>query len=281
MVLIWGSNWSIMKMGLDRSPPFIFVSHRLLFSLVFLLWLNTTHRPRLSRDWTALKRISLYSLFSTFSFASSSLGLKSQGSGVGAVLTYTQPIMVFMLMVAFLGETFSMIKFMGTLLGFSGVAVLFLENIGSHLSWDLLLFLLGAFLWAVGTVYFKVKLQSQDAAFVNMIQATIASIMMYGVSFFTEPLFQAWSWSYVAILVYAGIGASGIGMTIWLTLLKDEDPTSLSSSSLIVPCIALLFGWILMSEELTALSLAGSALTIFGIFLVNHTGSQRSSTDSR
>jgi len=30
MVLLWGINWSIMKMGLNISPPFAFTFHRLL-----------------------------------------------------------------------------------------------------------------------------------------------------------------------------------------------------------------------------------------------------------
>jgi len=211
----------------------------------------------------------VYSLVSTLSFASTVLGLQLQSSGIGAVLTYTQPIVVSVMAVFLLNESFSVLRLLGTLLAFSGVAVLFLEDAGSILSWASLLLLIGAFLWGVGTIYYKLKLQSIGASFVNLLQASITCLAMYALSLSTEPAFRAWDWGYLAILVYSGIGASGIGMTIWLFLLKDQEATSLSSSSLIVPVIALFFGWLVLGEDLSPKSLAGSTLVLAGIYLVS------------
>ena len=269
MVLLWGLNWSIMKIGLRISPPFAFTSHRLLLSSMFLLALGIVFKPRIQIDSKTVSRLFVYSLVSIPSFASTIPGLHLQSSGIGAVLTYTQPIMVSIMAVTFLNESFSVLRFVGTLLGFSGVADLFLEDTGSILSWASLLLLIGAFLWGVGTIYYKVNLQSMGASFVNLFQASIACLTMYALSLLTEPAFRAWDWGYLAILVYSGIGASGIGMTIWLFLLKDEEATSLSSSSLIVPVIALFFGWLVLGEGLSPKSLAGSTLVLTGIYLVS------------
>jgi len=71
------------------------------------------------------------------------------------------------------------------------------------------------------------------------------------------------------MLLYSDIGASGIGMTIWLFLLKDEEATSLSSSSLIVPVIALFSGWLVLGEEPSLKSLAGSTPVLAGTYLVS------------
>ena len=270
MVLLWGLNWSIMKMGLNMSSPFAFTSHRFLLSSIFLVVLNVVLWLRIPRDLESFKRIFVFSLASMSSSVSTILGLRLQSSGIGAVLTYTQPIMVLIMAVIFVNESFSRLRLLGTLVGFSGVVVLFLEDIGSILSWAALLLLIGAFLWGVGTIYYKLKLQSMGASFVNLLQASITCLTMYALSLSTEPAFRAWDWGYLAILVYSGIGASGIGMTIWLFLLKDEEATSLSSSSLIVPVIALFFGWLFLGEDPSPKSLAGSTLVLAGIYLVSH-----------
>jgi drug/metabolite transporter (DMT)-like permease len=78
-----------------------------------------------------------------------------------------------------------------------------------------------------------------------------------------------WSPEYFAILAYAGIGSTAVGMTIWLYLLKEEGASSLSGSTLIVPVIALFFGWWLIGEPLDIRSLVGSCLVLAGVYLVN------------
>jgi len=269
MVSIWGTNWSVMKMGLAKAPPLSFISYRFLFTLTFLLAAYAVSKPKIPRDAKVLEAALVYSLVSTLSLASTTLGLQSESSGVGAVLTYTQPIMVFILAVTFLHEPFSALRLLGIILGFTGVAVLFFEDVTSTLSWGAVLLLLGALLWAVSTIYYKLRLQDSDVALVNLIHAAVTASTISTVSFLAEPPFQAWDPGYIAVLAYAGIGASGIGMTIWLILLRDGEATSLSSACLIVPPIALLTGSFLMRESLTLRTLLGSTLIIAGIYLVN------------
>ena len=271
MVSLWGLGWPIMKIGLDSSYPFIFIAHRLLFASIFLLALNILTKTRMPTDWKTLKGILIYSLFSTLSFASTTVGLASHGSGFVSVLMYSQPIMVFILSVRFLGEKFSVPRLFGIALGFSGVAALFLQDGGATLSWTAFLVLIGALFWAVGTVYYKRKLQSLDAQVVNLAQVALTLIVMFGISMLTEPLFEAWSITYLATLAYAGIGAAGVGMTIWLVLLEDKEATLLSGSSLIVPVLALFFSWILIGEELNLQVLLGAVLVLGGVYLVNKT----------
>ena len=269
MVLIWGSNWSVMKLGLGISPPFAFVSARLLFSAASLASVAVLSRPQIPRDRDSIVRLLSYSLISTASFASTNLGLVSYSSGTGAVLTYTQPLFVFALALMLLKEKASVLKLVGVVMGFSGVAFLFLEDAYELASWPALLLLLGAFFWALGTVYYKLRLGRVDATLVNLVQATISFILLSTFSAALEPVKAPWTPEYIAILAYAGIGASAIGMTIWLFLLKGEGATSLSASVLIVPVIALICGWLLMGESVDLRSIIGSVLVLAGVYLVN------------
>jgi drug/metabolite transporter (DMT)-like permease len=269
MVSMWALSWSVMKMGLNNAYPFVFVSHSFFISTVFFLVLHVISKIQIPNDKQVLKKILIYSLFMTLQVALTAIGLASQKSGVASILVYTQPIMVFILATFFLKESFSIPRILGIILGFSGIASLFFEDVVATMTWASFLLIIGAFFWAVGTVYYKLKLQNQDSQFVNLVQTFMTAVTLYLVSLTIEPPFLNWDLSYITIISYMGIGAQGVGMTIWLILLKNEDASVLSSSVLIVPALALFLGWLLMDEAFTLNSIIGSIMVISGIYLVN------------
>jgi drug/metabolite transporter (DMT)-like permease len=269
MVSMWALSWSVMKMGLNKAPPIAFVSHRFFIATTFFLILYFISKKQIPKDKQVLKKVLIYSLFMTLQFALTTIGLASQKSGVASILVHTQPIMVFILAIFFLKEPFSIPRLLGIILGFSGIASIFFEEVVATMTWASFLLIIGAFFWAVGTVYYKLELQNQDSRFVNLIQAFITLAILYLVSLTIEPPFLNWDLSYITILFYMGIGAQGVGMIIWLVLLKNEDASVLSSSVLIVPALALFLGWLLMDEAFTLNSIIGSIMVIAGIYLVN------------
>jgi len=281
MVFLWGLNWSAMKIALAIAPVFAYNFQRFGVTSLFLLSLCILSKVKIPKERNVYKKVLIYAAVSTIGFAFTSIGLVSQTSGVGSVLTYTQPIWVFMLAVPFLSETFSLRKLIGILLGILGISVLFLKDMGSIMSLSAMVLVLGAFLWAVATVYYKLKLQNIDPLLVNTGHMIFATVTLFLISSLIEPAFTSWSWQYVSILVYSGLGASGIGMTIWLILLKAEDATSLSSASLIVPIISLFLGWVLIGEDIVINTVVGSLMVLIGIYLVNHKLRQKEKISSK
>jgi len=75
--------------------------------------------------------------------------------------------------------------------------------------------------------------------------------------------------TYVGLLIVSSPGALAAGNVVWLYLLKREEATTLSGSSLIIPAVALLFGWWILGESLDSVSVLGCALTLVGVCLVN------------
>src|ERR671933_2869696 len=121
LVLFWGSSFSVVKIGLDYSPPVLFAGLRILVGGVAivaaaLLWGGS---PNLRRDWTV---VLVLALFNAVLF----VGLQTYAilylpSGSAAVLVYLQPILVGFLAWLILGEELSAAKVVGLLLGFSGI----------------------------------------------------------------------------------------------------------------------------------------------------------------
>lgn len=271
MVLIWGLNWTIMKIGLRFVDPLNLVMQRLTLSSIVLLPALIWKRRRLPKDYnTWLKMISL-ALINAAGMAFTNIGLFYETSGLSSILTYTQPLFVFCLAIPFLDEKINLTKVLGVILGFVGVTILYTGKLSSSInaSNSILLLILGAFLWAVTIVYYKKLLSHMDPAIVNIVQFPLGSIFLLittlihtGLNFSSTPI-------YIFSLLYMSIFGSAIGLTIWLLLIKEEEAIIVSTSSLLVPAVALIFGWFFLGETIEFYSLLGFLLVIIGVYLVN------------
>jgi len=273
MIFLWGSNWSVMKRGLDFIPPITFVLLRFLFSTLALSPFLFLFRRGLPRDKDTLSKLLLLCLINALGIAASNVGLVFEESGMGAVLTYTQPLFVFCLAVLFLKEEVKTLRLLGLVIGFMGVTVLFLREYSSltALSYPDLMMFLGAFTWAVTTVYYKKFLSHVNPTLANILLLGVGVLPLAALSLTREAFTFQWTGTNLGIVLYSSLAASAIGSTIWLILLKEEDAVTLSASSLIVPIIALLFGWQLLGENIEVESLIGSSLVLMGVYLVNRT----------
>jgi drug/metabolite transporter (DMT)-like permease len=273
MTLTWSLNWPIMKLGLKYAYPLRFTADRLALSSPIVLAYRCIRGRRSGGSrftvYGSAASLVVYSLIVSMQFALSGLGLNYQGGGLSAVLTYTQPMIVFVLAVVFLGEKLLVSRLIGTLIGFLGVAILLAGGRTLTVSSASLLLLSGAFLWAVSTIYYKLRLRWVDPLLTNFVQTSISSIILYAVSLSIE-LPPVVNLEYICILVYSGPIAVGVGATIWLTLLGRMDASVLSSSSLIVPLIAVVSSHLILGEEVSLRTMIGSILILGGVYLVNY-----------
>ncbi|MFB0502455.1 MAG: DMT family transporter [Candidatus Bathyarchaeia archaeon] len=273
VVLVWSTNWPVMKSGLDYVAPLNFVLHRFLFSALALSPFMIVLKERIPRDKETLSRLLLLGLINASGIVLTNMGLVYEKSGIGAVLTYTQPLFVFCMAVPFLKENAKASRILGLPAGFLGVAALSLGKIGSigTSTTSSIVLVAGAFLWAVTIIYYKKLLSHVDPTVTNIIQLAVGAATLALLNALTGGFYFPLSAEYVAIVLYAAVAASSLGLTIWLYLLKDEEATVLSSSSFMVPMSALFFGWLLLGESVELSSLFGTVLILVGVYLVNRT----------
>ncbi len=273
VVLIWSSNWSVMKSGLGYAEPLTFVFHRFLFSSLSLLPAVIFMRRRIPTNREDLFRLLLLSIINAFGILSTNIGLASEKSGLSAVVTYTQPLFVFCMAVPFLNEKARIYKILGILIGFAGVVAISAreDTLLNSITSSMLFLLLGAFLWAVSTVYYKKFLSRVEPVIVNVFQLSLGAVLLGLITASSGELSLPSSTNYLLTVLYASIGASAIAFTLWICLLREEEATVLSSSSLVVPMVALFFGWLLLGETVDLQSIIGAVLVISGVYLVNKT----------
>jgi drug/metabolite transporter (DMT)-like permease len=271
MVIIWGFNWVVMKVGLRFIGPLNLVMQRLMLASMVFLPILLLRRRILPRDRLTWFKLVILSLINAASMICTNIGLVAEASGLSSLLTYTQPLFVFCLAVPFLGEEVSITRMLGVFTGFMGMVVLYAGRLRYQkgLSGSFLLLILGALFWAIATVYYKKSLNYVDPAIVNIVQFPIGAFFLLPAASGLEGLTFSIDGSYILYLLYMSVLASAVGSTIWFILLRNEDATVLSTSSLAVPAIALIFGWIFLGEKIENISFLGLILIFIGTYLVN------------
>jgi len=271
MAVLWGSSWSIIKKGLELVPPLNFASQQFLVSTLVLMPVVMASRDRLPKDIRVLGRVVIFSLLNALSIAMMNLGLMHESSGVGAVLVFTQPLMVFVISIVFLHEKARALRLLGVLIGLAGTTIISLKG-GAGLvlpfSHSTLLLILSAFAWALASVYYKKYLYNLDPIGTTALQFAVGFTVLFALSMASEGFVFPLVSEYLGILLFVSLGSSILGTVIWLYLLGRENATILSSYGFVVPIIALIFGWLLLGETITARYYLGIFLIISGIYLV-------------
>ncbi|MEM2319181.1 MAG: DMT family transporter [Candidatus Bathyarchaeia archaeon] len=271
LVFIWGFNWTFIKIGLSFASPLNFVAQRLLIASATLLPAIIWKRGNLPKDASTWFKLFLLSTINAVGMILTHIGTLYEVSGLSSILTYTQPLFVFCLAIPLLSETVTATKVFGVTVGFLGVATIYVGRLSysPNVSSAVPLLILGALTWAIIIIGYKKFLSHVSPETVNIMQLLIgaffllmAALALEGLTFIADPF-------YIFSLLYVSVPGTAVGFTIWFTLVRREEATVVSASSLIVPAIAFVAGCLLLGEPIDRLSIAGFVMVLAGVFLVN------------
>jgi len=262
-----------MKTALNIVDPLNVVFQRFFISTLALTPTLIMLRSDIPRDSETIIKLFLLGIINTFGVISTHVGLVFEKSGVGAVLTYTQPLFVFCLAVPFLKEELKLRRVAGIALGFTGVTILYLRKgfTLKNVSTPSLLLLVGAFIWAVSIVFYKKSLNHVNPIITNLFQQSTGATLVLVLNLSVGDILFPTDSRYLLLMLYMSLGSSTIAMTMWVHLLREEEATVISTSSFIIPAVALLLGSLILKESLEPISTLGITLTLIGVFLVNKT----------
>lgn len=276
LVFFWSSGWSTVKLAVTEVGPLNVAFHRFALSTLALSPLLIYVGRKMPKDKRTLRSLLLLGAVNASAIVPMYWGLVYETAGIGAVLTYTQPIFVFCLCVLFLKSETTWQRLAGVFLGLFGVIVLSVGSAGFSqgiASPGVFLLILGAFLWAVTILYYKKSLSHVDPILTSVVQQALGAIFVGPLAFFVEGVSFPLTRSYLMLILYLSIFVSGMAVCLWLFLLREEDVTVLSSSSYLIPMAAVFLGWLLLREDVRPTSLLGMGLILVGLYITNRPGS--------
>ncbi len=273
LILFWSSAFGAIKVSLEYAPPILFAGMRTLLcgavvTLVALVWGG---QANLRRDWPVY--LLLAALNVVLFMGLQTLTILYMPSGSAAVVIYLQPILVGLLSYLMLGEQLSAAKIVGLALGFSGVVVVSAGSFsGSSLGTPLgvAFGLASALSWTLGTVYFKRYGERLSTLWAVAVPFSAGGVVLTGLGLVLEPLSEiSWTGTYVASFLYAALVGTALAWMLWLGLVSVGEASRVSAYVFFVPLVSVLLGAVFLGEALSPWLLAGGALVVCGIYLVN------------
>jgi O-acetylserine/cysteine efflux transporter len=265
VVIVWGTNFVIIKLGLGEFPPLLFATLRFIFSC--LPWLLFVRRPQVA--WRLLIANGVFLGFGLFGVLF--IAMRADISpGVASLVVQTQAFFTIGLSMLLLGERLRAFQAAGLALCIGGLVLLFLHVDATTTLLGLLLTLGAGLSWAIA------NLVAKRAGKINML-----GFMVWSSLFAVPPLLAASlifedparilaalshaSWLGWTASIWQGVANTLFGYGAWNWLLARYPAATVSPLSLLVPVFGMATAAIVFAEPLPAWKLEAGALVLLGL----------------
>jgi O-acetylserine/cysteine efflux transporter len=279
--LFWGLNPIVMKIGLTELSPLPFNTLRLALGLLFT-GLLTLSVPAMRRGWRPLlrgdlPRFAAVSLAGFFVFQLGySFGVDYTSASVAAIILGTLPINVAILNGLSGLERPGRLKLMGIAATFLGVVLIAIGRHGGISLADTYLYgvllLAGAeFAYGGYTVFVKplTRRYPTDQIIFIILSISLALFVVLNLSILGTGDFSGLSAATWLSCAASGILALSSGNILWSQGVKRLGSTNTSVFGNLPPVFGIAAGILLLGETLSLLQLAGAAVILGGVALVN------------
>lgn len=279
-IVLWGSSFVAVKIALREVSPLGVVALRGAIGLATLAAVVGIFRPARTgneRDGDGARMIFLGLLGVVLQTGLQAFALRLTSAQNAGWLVTMIPIFTGVLSAAVLREAFPAMKLLGAGLGFAGALVITLSgsgtvSIGLPSTRGDLLMLVSAFNWAVytliarglfvrrGTLRTTVRILASGTAG--------AAVLWVGTGHASEIMdVSATAW---AALLFLGIGCTGVAFLAWARALEKLEPGTLTTFQYVQPLVTVAVAASVLGEPVRPVALAGGAVAICGVALVQH-----------
>ena len=271
LTLVWGTNWPLFKIALDELPVLTFravvlVIATLVLTTVLLARGESVAVPK--GKWPALIAASAMNLF-IWNIATS-LAVLYIPSGHASVLAYTMPLWVALLGFAVFGQRLTARLLLAIAIGAAAVVALMIPNFQSY-AWapaGLFWGLFAGFCWAVGTFVVKRTAWPGMGLSLTFWQVVISLPPILLGALVIDGLPTHWpSTKALVATIYTGAVPMALGTAAWFALVKLLPAQVAALSSIAIPIVAIVSGFLILDEPLSALQAIAIASTVMSLWL--------------
>ncbi len=278
-VLVWSTGFLGARYGLPYADPFVLLTVRMLLAAVLLLVLAVVLRqPMLSSwrqvGWSAVIAVPLHVLYLGGVFWSIDAGLPVS---VSALLASMQPVLVAAASGPVLGERVNARQWVGIALGAVGVLLVLSPGLMRTEGASFPLIAGVAALIALLGGSTATLLQRRVGASIPMLAGTsmqyaTAAIVLGVAAVATEPLTIEWTGAFIGVLAWMVLALSIGAVLLMFWLLRTGSAARFASLYFLVPPVTLVEAYLLFGERLPVIELAGFALAVVGVAVVQRAG---------
>lgn len=273
LCVFFGANAVAIKVSLAGLGVFTTAGLRFsIASVAIFIWATVTRRSLKIRQGQ-MRHLLIITVIFVVQLSCFYLGLSKTNASRGTLLVNLQPFLLLFLAHCFIpGDRMTGRKFMGLLLGFSGVVFVFLEKKGvtTDLQIGDLIMLTTAFIWACNAVYVKRIISTFEPFHIVLYPMIFSVPLFFMAGFLWDRIMIGQVDTRIMIaLLYQSLITASFGFIAWNTLLRKYGAVSLHSFLFIMPVSGVLLGGLLLNEPVTFKILVALLLIASGILVVH------------
>ena len=280
--VVWGSTYYFIGVALEGFPTFLLGALRFSVAGMMQLWLCHLRGEKVFRP-ALVRRSAVSGIVLLFvDMAVIMLAQRYVSSSLVAIVASSIAIWITLFDIPMWRRNFRHPSMLwGLLLGFAGVSMLYMEQLGgestlsAHSEYGILILVAGCISWSLGTLYVKYRSSAVEEVngFVDSAWQMLFASLMFWICFglsgewaatnLSETPFTAW-----LALLYLIVFGSLLAYSAYVWLLKVRPATEVATHAYVNPFVAVIIGG-LCGEEITTVQLVGLAVILGSVLLVN------------
>ena len=268
VILVWGVNFAVIKVGLVGVPPLVLAGLRfVLAAFPALLFLKPPKVPL--RLYLAFGLTMSAGQFA-FLFTAIHVGMPS---GLASLVLQSQSFFTLALTALWFKEKWQSNQVIGLMLAAGGLLLIGSAHGASMPLIGFLLTVAAAVMWACGNLVSRAVGRygpMNQLAFVVW-ASLVPPIPLFALSFVldgpgaTSAAWQNFGLTNLAALAYIAWAATLFGYSVWNFLMSCYPVNHIAPFTLLVPVVGLTTGWVAFDEALKSVHFVGGALLMVGL----------------
>jgi drug/metabolite transporter (DMT)-like permease len=278
---IWGASFMLIKVGVDTMPAWSMTTVRLGIAAAFMAGWAAFQRqgmPRTAGFWLLALMTALVG--NVVPFMLIAWGEQHIDSGIAAICIATMPLMTLLLAhFTIPDDRLTVPKFIGVSCGIAGLIVLVgpekLLGLGTG-TIRLLAVVAAALCYALNAIVTRKLLRDEPRYALAAAVMGLAVLMITPVALWLD---RAWigqlssggQWpstrSLLAVLLL-GVLQTGVAQILLFIIIGRRGASFFAQVNYFVPVFGVLWGWLVLSEQLPARAFLALAVILFGLFVV-------------
>jgi len=268
--LIWGSSFYLIAEGLEAFSPYVVTWMRIGFGLTVLLTVPTARAPVPAGSWPRF--VVLGVVWMTLPLTLFSLAEERVSSSVTGMLNGANPIFTAVVAAVIVKAVPPARQQLGLLIGLVGIVLIALPSWsegGSSASGVLMI------LAALSCYGVALNLAGPLQRRLGSLPVIVRSLSVAFV--LTSPLGiigiadSEFAWGSAIAVALLGAFGTGLAFVLMASNAGNFGSTRASSTTYLIPAVALALGLLFRGESVDALAIVGSAIALSGAYLVNTT----------
>lgn len=274
--LIWGTSFLFIKVLLQEMSPIAVVFGRCLFGTIMLFLIAFFRKDKLwnkKLPWGFIFIVALINNLLPWFFISSSE--TSISSSLASILNATTPIWTLIIGSLFFTTTLRRNQWVGIFIGFIGIYLLSdfkMNEINSIRTIGVILMSAAAICYGMASQMTKKYLKDLTIMQISFFTLFFSTIVSFVLLITISPQSLPSYFQVVNIVPLLGLGAlgSGVAYLLYFYLVTKASPEFASVVTYLAPISAIMWGTILLKEELHPSMLLGLLIIFLGVYITTY-----------